>query len=223
MKFPRIRIGWRTFALAFVNALLLATTGLFLWKGTQTDTILHIRAHQIKVPVLRRDLPALYRDFTGVRDRTPFYANRRFYVLPSKSDAPPPPVPNYLFGGAVIRPHGPAVALLNNPTKGGALRVTAGSDLDRWHVEAVEASRVVLRYEDQRAEITRATKKSSESEAAGGVSRARLTRSNRTQPGGGARVLGSGQTVSRETPAAANLPPLAGSGSGSIFIPPPPR
>ncbi|MFL6600215.1 MAG: hypothetical protein ACJ8R9_02705 [Steroidobacteraceae bacterium] len=223
MKFPPIRISWRICALALVNAVLLTAIGLHLWEGTQTDRILHIPAHQVKVPVLRRDLPALYSDFTGVRDRTPFYANRRFYVLPSKSNSPPPAVPNYVFGGAVIRPHGAAVALLNNPTNGSTLRVIAGKDLDRWHVEAVEASRVVLRYEDQRAEITRVAKKTSESEPTGGVSRARVTRGNPAQPGGGARVLGNGQTVSRAPQAAANLPPLAGSGSESIYIPPPPR
>lgn len=230
MKFPTIRMSWRTIALVFVNALLVATAGLRLWKGTETDRILHVAAHEVKVPVLHLESPPLYADFTGLADRTPFYASRRLYVVPAKPEDPPPPVPKYVFGGAVIRPHGPAVALINNPANGSALRVTPGKDLEGWRVESVERSRVVLRYEDQHAEIGRATKQASQSAAAEGVSRVPVIRSNRAPRGDGARVLGDGQTASHGTPAASNLPPaatnlppLAGSGSGSVYIPAPPR
>jgi len=223
MKFPPIRMSWRTTALVLVNALLLTTVGMSLWKGTDTDRILHVTAHQVKVPMLRVELPALYADFTGLADRTPFYATRRLYVLPAKPKDPPPPIPKYLFGGAVIRPHGPGVALLNDPINGSALRVVAGKDLEGWRVESVEASRVVLSYEDQHAEITGATKQASPSVTAEGMSRTPVTRSNRGPRGGGVRVLGNGQTVSREAPAASNLPPLAGSGSESVYIPAPPH
>ena len=230
MRFPTVRMSWRTTALVFVNALLLASAGWRSWKGTQTDRILHVAAREVNVPVLHLELPPLYADFTGLANRTPFYASRRLYVPPAKAEDPPPPVPKYVFGGAVIRPHGPGVALLNNPANGSALRVTAGKDVDGWHVESVEASRVVLRYEDQHAEIGRATKQASQSAAAGGMTRAPVTRSNRAPGNGAVRVLGNGQAVSRATPAASNLPPaasnlppLAGSGSGSVYIPAPPR
>jgi hypothetical protein len=223
-------MSWRTTALVFLNALFVTIVGLRLWKGTETDRILQVSAHQVKVPVLHLELPPLYADFIGLADRAPFYASRRLYVPPAKPEDPPPPVPKYLFGGAVIRPHGPGVALLNNPANGSAVRVIAGNNLEGWRVESIDASRVVLRYEDQRAEIAAATKRAGQSVAAEGVSRAPVTRSDRVPRGGGVRVLGNGQTVSRGTlavpnlpPAASNLPPLAGSGSGSVYIPPPPR
>jgi hypothetical protein len=221
MKLAAIRMSWRTAALVCVNVLILATVGLRLWRGTQADMILQAPVHRLKVPALRLELPPPYANFSGLTDRTPFYATRKLYVLPSKSEASAPPVPNYLFGGAVIRPHAPAVALLNS-TNGGTLKVTAGQDLNGWHVESVEVSRVVLRYEEQRAEIARERKTAIQSAAAEGLTRAPVTRGNRVPPGG-VRVLGDGQAVSRAAPAAANLPPLAGSGSGSVYIPPPPR
>ena len=230
MKVSTVKMSWRTLALVFVNALFVATAGWRSWKGTQTDRILHVAAREVKVPVPHLELPPLYADFTGIANRTPFYASRRLYVLPSKPVDPPPPVPKYVFGGAVIRPHGPGVALLNNPANGSALRVTAGKDVDGWRVESVEASRVLLRYEDQHAEIGRATKQASQSAASEGVTRAPVTRSNRAPADGAVRVLGNGQAVGRATPAASNLPPaasnlppLAGSGSGSVYIPAPPR
>lgn len=228
MKLLPVRISWRTSALVLVNGLLMMAVGLRVWKGTETDRILHVPAHQVKIPSLHLELSVPYTDFTGLTDRTPFYASRRFYAPPSKQEVTAPSVPNYLFAGAVIRPHGPAVALLNDVAKGSTLRVIAGKDLDGWHVESIEASRVVLRYEDQRAEIKRATKQVSQSEATGGISRVRVTSGNSAQSGGGVRVLANGQlrdgqTVSRGTPAVANLPPLAGSGSEPVNIPPPPR
>ena len=215
--------------LVLVNTLLVVTAGLCVWRGTDTDKILRVPASQVKVPALRLEPPTLHADFAGLVSRTPFYATRRLYVIPSKPEAPPPPVPKYVFGGSVIRPHGPAVALLNNPSNGSALRVTAGKDLDGWRVETVEASRVVLRYENERAEIARVARQPSQSGTAEGMSRVRLTNASRTQSSGGVHLLGSGavlgsrETVGHVTPAAANLPPLAGSGSESIYIPPPPR
>jgi hypothetical protein len=219
MTSPALRIRWRTTALVLVNALFLTLITLRFWKGTQTERILRIPAYPMTVPTLHTDLPSLPTDFSGLTDRTPFYANRRFYVVPSKPEVAPPPTPKYLFGGAVIRPHAPAVAVLNNPANRTALRVTAGKDVDGWHVESVETSRVVLRYQDQRAEIAAATKQTTPPVAGEGVTRAPLATSK--SRGGGAHVLGEGQAVGRAAPAVANLPPLAGSGSESVYIPPP--
>ena len=217
-------MGWRANALVLGNLLLATIIGLRLWKGTEADGMLRTPAQPVKVPALHADLPSLYTDFRGLADRTPFYASRRMYVQTSPAVSAPLAVPKYVFGGAVIRPRRSAVALLNNPTNGSAIRVTAGNDLEGWHVESVEASRVVLRHDGERAEIARVSKAAGQPGAAGGISRVHLANGAHAGAGNGARVLGGGgQTAGRVVPPPTSLPPLAGSGSESIYIPPPPR
>ena len=224
MKTSSTRASWRTAALVLINVLALICVGLRLWKGTEAARILQTPARAVKVPALRVDLPPLYTDFRGLADRTPFYASRHLYVQASLAASPPPPVPKYVFGGAVIRQHGLAVALLNNPASGSTVRVTAGKDLEGWSVESVEASRVVLRHENERAEIARVSKETAQPGAAAGIRRVHVANDGgHGESVGGIRVLGGGQTASRVTPATTSLPPLAGSGSGSVYIPAPPR
>jgi len=216
----------RTAVLISVNALILTLLGLCLWNGTQTERILQSPVHQLKVPALRLDAPRPETNFNGLIGRTPFYATRKVYVVPSKSGSGAPPPPAYVFGGAVVRPNSPAVALLNS-ANGGTLRVIAGQDINGWLVESVEVSRVVLRYENLHAEIARVAKQSTDSAPGSGITRVPLTRGNHIPQAGKVSVLGNGDAVAHARPmtatAAAKLPPLAGSGSESVYIPPPPR
>jgi len=217
---------FRITVLVSANALILTFLGLRLWNGTQTERILHSPVHQLKVPALLLDAPPLEANFNGLTGRTPFYATRKVYVVPSKSGSSAPPPPAYVFGGAVVRPNSPAVALLNS-ANGGTLRVTAGQDINGWLVESVEVSRVVLRYENLHAEIARVAKQGTESAPGSGISRVPLTRGNHIARAGGVSVLGNGAAVAHASAmpatAVAKLPPLAGSGSGNVYIPPPPR
>jgi hypothetical protein len=214
-------IGWRTVALALVNVLLLLGIGLRLWKGTETESILRTPARVVKAPALHLDIPPLYTDFRSLADRAPFYASRHLYVQTSPAVSPALPVPKYVFGGAVIRQHGAAVALLNNATSGVTVRVTAGQDLEGWRVESVEAFRVVLRHEGERAEIVRVAKDQGQPGGLAGITRVHLGKEGHVESSSGVRVLGSGQAANRVT--TTNLPPLAGSGSGSVYIPAPPH
>lgn len=223
MRVPLIGIGWRAWALVLVNGVLATAIGLRLWKGTETAAILLASPLKVKTPVLHVDLPPLYSDFRGLTDRTPFYASRRLYVEASPAASLPLPVPKYVFDGALIRQHGLSVALLNDPASRSTVRVSAGKDLDGWRVESVEASRVVLRHENEHAEIARITKEAAQSAATAGITRVHVANGNRVESGGGVHVLGGGQTASRVMPATTNLPPLAGSGSESVYIPPPPH
>jgi hypothetical protein len=214
-------MSWKTAALALVNLLLLMSIGLRLWKGAETESILRTPARVVQAPALRLDIPPLYTDFRSLADRTPFYASRHLYVAASPAASPALPVPKYVFGGAVIRQHGTAVALLNNPTSGVTVRVTVGQDLEGWRVESVETFRVVLRHDGERAEIGRVAKDPGQPGGLAGITRVHVGNEGHVESGNGVRLLGSGQAVNRVT--TTNLPPLAGSGSGSVYIPPPPR
>jgi hypothetical protein len=123
------------------------------------------------------DAPPLETHFESVRDHALFYASRAFYVAPPPPAAPTaPPRPDYLLAGTFVIPHKQTIAWLKQKTGGRVIKVQAGDELERWHVERIELARVVLSYEDERFEISRATR-----EAENHLTRAPLKRAARVR------------------------------------------
>ena len=142
-----------------------AALGVFiiarLAAGTQADALLARSPKTPNVPEMTLQAPALEAQLEPLRDRALFYASRAFYVAPPPPAAPAaPPRPNYMLAGTFVIPHKPTVALLKQGTGTNVVKVKAGDDLEGWHIENVEAARVLLRYQDERFEIARAARES---------------------------------------------------------------
>jgi hypothetical protein len=177
MKSLLARISPLTAALGALAVALVVLIVMLLVSGTQTRELLATAAKSPKLPELKLDAPAPESRLDVVRDRTLFSASRAFYVAPPAPLTPPaPPRPNYLLAGTFVIPRKHTVALLKPSAAGSVVKVKAGDDLEGWHIESVDGTRVVLSYHDERFEIARTPRES------GG----RLTRAPLKRPGSAA-------------------------------------
>jgi hypothetical protein len=196
---PLARLGLSTVLLGAVAAALGVLVGLRLIGGTQSGLLLATAPNAQGIPEMKSDAPALDANLQSVRDRSLLYASRAFYVAPPPPTAPAaPPRPAYVLAGTFLIPHKPAVALLKRNTGTNVLKVNAGDDLEGWRIEAVEAARVVLRFEDERFEMIRAA-----SESGTHLTRVPLTRA---APTASRTTLGSGHPAGPVAASGVNQP-----------------
>lgn len=159
MKNLLTRISLFTAGLGAVAAVLGALVVVRLLAGTQSDELLATPPRAPRLPEMQLEAPALEAQLEPLRDRALFYASRAFYVAPPPPPAPTaPPKPNYLLAGTFVIPQKHTVALLKQGTGTNVVKVKAGDDLEGWHIESVDAARVVLRHQDERFEIARAAR-----------------------------------------------------------------
>jgi hypothetical protein len=128
---------------------------LRLVHGAQTASLLATAPRKAAAPDIHLTWHSPPADMAAIQTQPLFYATRRFYVPPDPGTRPAaPPKPAYRLAGTFISPKEPAIAMLSAPTSGSTRRVRAGDMLDGWIVEAVEARKVLLRYEAEGLEIT---------------------------------------------------------------------
>ena len=203
--------GFTTALLGLAGVTLAALIATRLVGGTQTAALLATPARPAIVPATSLDAPAIENHLEPLRDRALFYASRAFYVPPRAPTLPSvPPRPSYELAGTFIIPRKPSVAFLRPGASGGVPRkVKAGDDVDGWTVESVEASRVLLRFQDERAEIQRA--------APAGASHGLIVKAPfERAPAQGAAVVADG-TVGLPVRAAAPVRPLGRGGSAPVI------
>jgi len=193
MKNLFTRISLFTALLAAMAAALGTLILVRLAAGTQADALLATSAKTANIPEMKLQAPALEAQLEPLRDHALFYASRAFYVAPPPPAAPAaPPRPNYGLAGTFVIPHKHTVALLKQGAGENVVKVRAGEDLEGWHIESVEASRVLLRYQDERFEIARTARDSG----------SHLTRVPLTRPGRATAAV----SVAAVTPADAASP-----------------
>ena len=203
--------GFTTALLGLAGATLAALIATRLVGGTQTAALLATPARPAIVPATSLDAPAIENHLEPLRDRALFYASRAFYVPPRAPTLPSaPPRPSYELAGTFIIPRKPSVAFLRPGASGGVPRkVKAGDDVDGWTVESVEASRVLLRFQDERAEIQRA--------APAGASHGLIVKAPLERAQAQAAAVVADGTVGPPVRAAAPVRPLGRGGSAPVI------
>jgi hypothetical protein len=127
-----------------------------LWHGGQ----LRVKEPETLIvpPLTLPDLSALNStpmpsvDAATIRDQSVFYVSRSFYTPP-----PPPveiPAPAYDFSGTMRLADGKRIAFVKGKTDLRSRTLHVGDDVDGWHVQAIEADRVILDRSEQTAELT---------------------------------------------------------------------
>jgi hypothetical protein len=200
-----IALGAACAGLVFANVRL-------VWMGTETSELLATRA-KVYAPTKVDLSTPVAANLAPVKDRALFHASRAFYTAPSLPAAPAtPPRPQYQLGGTFVIPQKPTVALLTQSGTKVSRKVRAGDDLDGWQVKAVESGRVVLEYNGELAEISRASTGGS---GGGGLTHASLTRTDNKGAATGAGQVVQG-TVSTSTGAST---PTSTSAPASTHVP----
>jgi hypothetical protein len=152
MKAWRTHIG--TVFLGVVNAALLVMLGVIWHRGEERiGEPSSLPVHELAAPDLQalNGAPAPALNAVALRDQAVFYSRRMFYQPPPPVEAVP--VPDYALAGTMALPQGKRIAFVKRKSDQTSRTLHVGDDLDGWHVDAIEASRVVIVRADQRIDL----------------------------------------------------------------------
>lgn len=109
--------------------------------------------HRIANPDLQQLNPPILEsaNFTIMRDRAVFYSRRTYYppAVPSEALG----TPDFDFAGSMLLPQGQRVAFVKKRSDRSNRTLHVGDELDGWRVKDIDNSRVLLRHEEQSAEL----------------------------------------------------------------------
>jgi hypothetical protein len=146
-------------------------------------------------------------DIAGIREQAVFYASRAFYRPPAAPTQVP--APEYDISGTLRLADGKRIAFVKRKADQSSRTLHVGDDLEGWHVQLIDADRIVLDRNEQSAELR---------SGAAGVGTAGLIRGP-----GAPRALQTGIRVLGATgPGALPLPALGAARDARLFRPPPP-
>jgi hypothetical protein len=175
------------------------------WGEARVHAPEHVSARHLAEPDLSLLNPsaAANVDVTAIRDNAVFYAHRAFFQPPPPGESIP--VPEYDFAGAMGLPQGKRLAFVKRKSDRSNRTVHVGDDLDGWHVESIDAQRVVIVKDGKKIEL-----KSANESGGSGLVRGTVT----------PYVAESGlKAIAGNTTAA--QPPQAASHAARTYQPPP--
>lgn len=150
-------------------------------------------------------------DLGAIQSQPLMYATRTYFQAPTPSGEPvAPPLPDYRLAGVFIVPNKTAVALLDSGA-GATRRVRMGEDLDGWKVQAIEARRVVLQWNEQQKVIG-----AQPAALNAGLRRVPMQR-QRIASSGGVQTLGSPMSPADVPPGSSS--PVSGMGGPAVDVP----
>ena len=153
MTFKR-NIRLTTMLLSALSGGLLALLIIVLrWGEGRVQAPDRLTAHHLAPPDLALLNPVAPPtvDVAAIRDNAVFYAHRTFFQPPPPGQSTP--VPDYEFAGSIGLPQGKKVAFVKKKSDKTNRTVHVGDDLDGWHVESIDAQRVVIVRDTQRVEL----------------------------------------------------------------------
>jgi hypothetical protein len=201
-------IRLRTVLLATLSSsLLVLLIVIWRWGQERVHAPEHLSARHLAPPDLSvlNAIAAPTVDVAAIRDNAVFYAHRVFFKAPQPGQSIP--APEYDFAGSIGLPQGKRVAFVKRKSDKSNRTIHVGDDLDGWHVESIDAQRVVIVRDDQRVELKSASDSSGSGLVRGTVTPYVAQSGMRTIGGGTAEVH----------------PPQAVTHAARIYQPPPPR
>jgi hypothetical protein len=144
----------RTVLLALTNGSLIVLLG-FLWNNGQrrVHEPQNLTVHSLAAPDLAMlnapAAPSL--NVAAIRDQAVFHSRRSFYQPPPPSQIIP--TPDYDLAGTMDLPQGKRIAFVKKKSDQSSRTLHIGDDLDGWHVQLIESSRVVVVRDEQTAEL----------------------------------------------------------------------
>jgi hypothetical protein len=189
------------------SSLLILLVTIWRWGEARVHAPEHLAARHLAQPdlTLLNAVASPAVDETAIRDNAVFYARRTFFQPPSPGQSVP--MPEYDFAGSIGLPQAKRVAFVKKKSDKSNRTVHVGDDLDGWHVESIDAQRVVILREDQRVELKSASDSSGSGLVHGTVT-PYVAQSGMRTIGGGTAPL---------------HPPQAVSHAARTYQPPPPR
>jgi hypothetical protein len=134
----------------------LAALVAFLWDSGQARV--REPEHLVVKPLTLPDLADLSStplrgvDIAAIRDRAVFHVRRSFYQPPPPSLEIPPP--QYELAGTLGLRDGKRVAFVKRKSDQGSLTLHVGEDLDGWHVQDIQPTRVIVVRDSQQSELS---------------------------------------------------------------------
>jgi hypothetical protein len=123
------------------------------WGETRVHAPEHVSARHLAEPDLSLLNPsaAANVDVTAIRENAVFYSHRAFFQPPPPGESIP--VPEYDFAGSMGLPQGKRLAFVKRKSDRSNRTVHVGDDLDGWHVESIDAQRVVIVKDGKQIEL----------------------------------------------------------------------
>lgn len=143
-----------TIALVLLNGGLLALV-VFAWRDGQKRV--REPADVVAASISPPDLKALQAtrlqniDIVAIRDQAVFHSRRLFYQPPPPSRVIP--TPDYDLAGTMGLPQGRRVAFVKKKSDQSSRTLHVGDDLEGWHVQLIELTRVVMVRDAERCEL----------------------------------------------------------------------
>jgi hypothetical protein len=127
----------------------------FLWNNGQRSVHepQNLPVHTLAAPdltILSAPTPPSI-NVAAIRDQAVFHSRRSFYQPPLPLQIIP--TPDYDLAGTMDLPQGKRIAFVKKKSDQSSRTLHIGDDLDGWHVQLIESSRVVVVRDEQTAEL----------------------------------------------------------------------